>query len=172
IQKSTGYSPYYIAHGVEPLLPFDLAEATYMAPTPSKLMSTQDLVISRAIQLQKCMTDLEIMKHHLVAARWASVHQFEKSVHLSIIDFDFKPGALVLVCNSALDKMMDKVKPQHFGPMVVIQQSKAGTYILRELDGSLSKLRYAAFQLIPYHPQSQLGISIQDFFRYSHRGPQ
>jgi hypothetical protein len=27
IQKSTGYSPFYMVHGVEPLLPFDLAEA-------------------------------------------------------------------------------------------------------------------------------------------------
>ncbi|TFK16339.1 hypothetical protein FA15DRAFT_552810, partial [Coprinopsis marcescibilis] len=32
IQRSTGYSPYYIAHGVEPLFPFDLAEATWIAP--------------------------------------------------------------------------------------------------------------------------------------------
>jgi hypothetical protein len=30
--KAYGHSAYYIAHGVEPLLPFDLAEATYMVP--------------------------------------------------------------------------------------------------------------------------------------------
>ena len=53
IQKSTGYSPYYIAHGVEPLLPFDLAEATYMAPSASEVLTTQDLIVARAIQLQK-----------------------------------------------------------------------------------------------------------------------
>ena len=32
IQKSTGYSPYYIAHGLEPLFPFDIQESTYMFP--------------------------------------------------------------------------------------------------------------------------------------------
>ena len=32
IWKATGMSPYYIVHGVEPILPFDLAEATYMSP--------------------------------------------------------------------------------------------------------------------------------------------
>ncbi|KAL5478908.1 hypothetical protein ACEPAI_2195 [Sanghuangporus weigelae] len=32
IQRSTGYSPYYIVHGVEPTLPFDLGEQTYISP--------------------------------------------------------------------------------------------------------------------------------------------
>ena len=30
VLKSTGRSPYYMAHGVEPLLPFDISEATYL----------------------------------------------------------------------------------------------------------------------------------------------
>lgn len=40
IQKSTGYSPYYLAHGVELLLPFDSSEATYLAPSLDLLMTT------------------------------------------------------------------------------------------------------------------------------------
>ena len=43
IQKSTGCSPYYLAHGVEPLLPFDLAEGTYLAPDIDGIMSMEDL---------------------------------------------------------------------------------------------------------------------------------
>jgi hypothetical protein len=110
-----------MAHGVEPLLPFDLVEATYMAPTPSELMTTSDLIISCAIQLQKCAADLENVKRCLIATRWASIHQFEKSLHSSIIDFNFQPGALVLVQNPSVDKTLDKTKPWYFGPMVVIQ---------------------------------------------------
>jgi len=30
-QKSTGMTPYYAAHGVEPLHPFDITEATFLA---------------------------------------------------------------------------------------------------------------------------------------------
>jgi hypothetical protein len=41
--KALGHSAYYIAHGVEPLLPFDLAEATYMVP-PQSAMSTTELI--------------------------------------------------------------------------------------------------------------------------------
>lgn len=133
-----------------------------MAPTPSKLMSLQDLIISHAIQLQKHASDLKIVKHCLITARWASVQQFEKSICSSIVNFNFQPRDLVLVCNSAVDKTLDKVKPCYFGPMIVIQWSKAGSYILRKLDGSLSKLRYATFQLLPYHSHFRLDIPIHD----------
>jgi hypothetical protein len=50
--KALGHSVYYIAHGVEPLLPFDLAEATYMV-LPQSAMSTTELIVLRAQQLQK-----------------------------------------------------------------------------------------------------------------------
>lgn len=44
IQKSTGYSPFFLAHGVEPLLLFNLAEATYLAPKMDSIMSMEDLI--------------------------------------------------------------------------------------------------------------------------------
>jgi hypothetical protein len=47
-----GHSTYYIAHGVKPFLPFDLAEATYMVPLQSA-MSTTELIALQARQLQK-----------------------------------------------------------------------------------------------------------------------
>ena len=34
IIKSVGLSPYYMVHGVEPLFPFDLVEATFLVPLP------------------------------------------------------------------------------------------------------------------------------------------
>jgi hypothetical protein len=33
--KALGHSTYYIAHGIEPLLLFDLSKATYMCPPPN-----------------------------------------------------------------------------------------------------------------------------------------
>jgi hypothetical protein len=43
-RKALRHSVYYIAHGVEPLLPFDLTEATYMVP-PQSAMSTIELIV-------------------------------------------------------------------------------------------------------------------------------
>jgi hypothetical protein len=50
--KALGHSTYYIAHGVEPLLLFDLAEAMYIVLLQSA-MTTTELVVLQAHQLQK-----------------------------------------------------------------------------------------------------------------------
>ncbi|EPT02901.1 hypothetical protein FOMPIDRAFT_1117531, partial [Fomitopsis schrenkii] len=44
IQKSTGMSPYKIVHGVEPTLPFDLAEATYLGEEVDGMVSHEELI--------------------------------------------------------------------------------------------------------------------------------
>jgi hypothetical protein len=39
--KALRHSAYYIAHGVKPLPPFDLAKATYMVLLQSAMMTTK-----------------------------------------------------------------------------------------------------------------------------------
>jgi hypothetical protein len=64
IQKSTRYSPYYLAHGVKPLFSFDIAEATYMTRVTGERLSTEELVAmgerqrekDRGLQLQNRVT--------------------------------------------------------------------------------------------------------------------
>jgi transposase InsO family protein len=50
INKVTGYSPYYLLHGVDPVLPFDLAEATFMVDGYRTGMSTEELLALRIRQ--------------------------------------------------------------------------------------------------------------------------
>jgi hypothetical protein len=161
VQKSTGYSPYYIAHGIEPILPFDLAEATLIAPQITSTMSTTDLIAYRAIQLQRRQEGLDQVKASLHRARIASARQYEERFRANIKDFDFSPGSLVLVRNSRFDSSVgSKAKPMYHGPLVVVRRTAGGSYILAELDGSISKLRYAAYRLLPYHPRDIRRIPI------------
>ena len=44
IQKDTGFSPFYRAHGIEPVLPLDLAEATFLVPKLDSPVSRVDLI--------------------------------------------------------------------------------------------------------------------------------
>jgi hypothetical protein len=164
--KNLGYSSYYIVHGVEPLFPFDLAEATYMVPTQDA-MTTTDLIVLRARQLRRREADLDTVKERLTKSRFASARQFEQKYANTIKVFDFEPGNLVLVRNSRIEMSLDrKAKPRYFGPMVVVRKTKGGSYILAELDGAVSKTRYAAFRVIPYHARSNVSIPLDDFLQY------
>ncbi|KAJ2911441.1 hypothetical protein MD484_g8972, partial [Candolleomyces efflorescens] len=163
IQKATGYSPYYIAHGIEPLLPFDLAEGTLMLPAPNSTLSTTDLIAYRARMLQKRPEELDRVRRVLHKARMDSAQKFAESHRETIRSFDFSPGTLVLVRNSRVDSSIGyKTKPRYLGPMVVVRRTKGGSYVLSELDGSVSKLRFAAYRLAPYLIRNIARIPVTD----------
>jgi len=141
-----------MVHSVEPILPFDLIQATFLVPDLTQPLSTEDLLAVRTCQLQKCPVNLASIHNCILASRHASVRQFEKQYANTIRNLDFMPGSLVLVCNTNLN--MDKMKPRYLGPMVMLRHTHNGAYRLGKLDGTISKLRYAAFRLIPYYARS------------------
>jgi len=157
-RKSTGHSPFYMVHGVEPILPFDIIQATFLVPNLTQPLSTEELLAVRTRQLQKCPANLAAIHDRIFASRHASVRQFEKQYANTIHDFDFTPGTLVLVRNTSLT--MDKMKPRYLGPMIVLRRMRNGAYRLGELDSSISRLRYTAFRLIPYHVHSRSFIPV------------
>jgi hypothetical protein len=109
--KALGHSAYYIAHGVKPLLPFDLAEATYMV-LPQSAMSTTELIALRARQLQKQPEDLDTIWDCIIKACFTSIHQCKKKYANTIRAYQFAPCDLVLVRNSRVEASLDrKTKP-------------------------------------------------------------
>jgi len=152
IQKSTRYSPYFLAYETEPLFPFDLFKTTYLAPVLTKPISPTNLIAYCTRQLQKCPKDLAEAKQRLLKACWESVRHFEEAHKNQIKNFNFKKGTLVLVRNSCHDNDIGgKTKPQYFRPMVVVRHMTGDSYVLAEMDRTMSKLRFAVFRLIPYY---------------------
>jgi len=142
---SIGYSPYFMAHGVEVVPPLDIVEAIYLLPPLNVPTSTEDLIAHHAQQLQKTLEDIHDMSARVLKARKQSVAQFVKCFS-SIQNYDLSIGSLVLVCNSHIEKELNqKTKPHFLAPMVVVHCIKGGAYIVAELNGAGSKLRYAAF---------------------------
>ena len=161
IAASTGHSPYYMAHGVEPLLPFDISEATYLMGPWDTPMTEAELLAIRARQLEKRPEDLERVKDQIWEARRISAKRFERTFERSLVTQEHAPGALVLVRNSRINLELNrKTKARYIGPYVVIRKTKNGNYILAELDGTVSKMHYAAFRVVPYLARERVTVPL------------
>ena len=150
-----------MTHGVEPILPFDITLATFLIPDLCQPLSMAELLAIHTCQLQMRQADLDDIHERVLKSRYASVQHFEKQYQNTIKDHDFGPGRLVLVRNPGADSdLADKTKPRYFGPMVVVRRTRNGAYRLAELDGAVSRLRYATFRLIPYFSCSRTSIPV------------
>jgi len=84
--------------------------------------------------------------------RLRSKAQFEKRYTRHLFKSSYQPGDLVLVCNSQVEKDLDrKSKPRYLDPFEVVRCTQGGSYILKEMDGTVSARGIAAFYLIPYY---------------------
>ena len=165
ISQSTGFSAYYLLHGVNPVLPFDLLEATFMVEGFQEGMSTSDLLALRIRQLQKKPADIAHAAEMLAKTRSKSKEQFERCYHRRLFTKEHQPGALVLVRNTGIEKSLDrKCKPRYLGPYQVVRRTQGGAYVLRELDGAIWLQKVAAFRLLPYiaRDQEQLARLLAD----------
>ncbi|KAF7776572.1 hypothetical protein Agabi119p4_4965 [Agaricus bisporus var. burnettii] len=114
------------------------------------------------VLIQKSTADLAQIKEAVLKARYTSIREFNKRYENTIQELTFDEGALVLVRNSRHDKDLgSKTAPRCFGrPMIVLRRTTGGSYILSELDGSISKLRFTAFQLVPHHPRNLRAVPV------------
>ena len=157
ISQSTGFSPYYLLYGVEPVLPFDLAEMTLLVDGFHSGMSTADLLALRIKQLSKKPEDLASAALLLKRTRLRSKETFERRYERRLRKEVYSPGELVLVRNKAVEQSADrKHKPRYLGPFIVIRQTKGGSYVLSELDGAVWRQGVAAFRLLPFISREQV----------------
>jgi hypothetical protein len=147
-----------MAHSIEPILPFDITLTTFLVPNLIKLLTTNKFITTCAGQLEKQQDDLTPIYSLMLKSCFASAWQFERHFKHTIYDFNFKPSALIFMCNPSTE--FNKVKPWYCRPMLVVWCTHNGTYCLAELDSMVSHLCYAAFRLIPYFACSLSFISV------------
>ncbi|KAI0353426.1 hypothetical protein OH77DRAFT_1382617, partial [Trametes cingulata] len=151
IRRSTGFSPYFLLHGVHPILPMDLRESTFMVQGFRSNMSHTELLALRIRQLERKPRDIARAAEVLRNTRLTSKEQFEKRFAHRLQRESFESGDLVLVRNSAIEREMNrKHKPRYLGPYEIVRRTRNGSYVIRELNGDIARESVAAFRLLAY----------------------
>ncbi len=106
-QKCMGCSPYFAVTGTHPLIPLDVIEANYLLPPPDSLLLTTNLIACHVIALQKQQEDLARLKDCVHTAQNHATIHFEQENSVTIHDFGFDQGDLVLVQNMSIEKALN-----------------------------------------------------------------
>ncbi|PIL33988.1 hypothetical protein GSI_03696 [Ganoderma sinense ZZ0214-1] len=156
-RRRFGCSPYFAITGSHPVLPLDFTEATYLVPPPDSLMDTAELIVLRAIALQKRAEDVARLRSRMYETRVREAREFEVKHRAMIKDFNHTAGTLVLLRNTAIEKSLNrKTRQRYLGPYVVLTRNRGGAYVLAELDGTVFDRPVAAFRVQPYFARKDL----------------
>ncbi|KAJ7090145.1 hypothetical protein C8R44DRAFT_648406 [Mycena epipterygia] len=151
VRRATGQSPYYILHGFDPILPFDLTECTFLVEGWKTHMSASELLALRTRQIEKRPADIQEAAQRLRTSRFRSKAEFERRYQSRFYREEYHPDELVLVRNSRIaNDLGGKHKPKWLGPYAIVRRTRGGSYVLRELSGAISTQGISATRLLPY----------------------
>ena len=159
IRRATGFSPFYLLHGVHPMMPCDLADATFMVSEFKPGMTDVELLAARIQQLLRMPQDVDRATRILKKAQIKSKEIYETKFARQLQKDDYEPGALVLIRSNPIENsvsIVQKTANRYMGPYCVVRQMQGRSYVLEEMNGNILRHSTAAFQLISYIKREEL----------------
>lgn len=102
-------------------------------------VTTEELIASCAQLPEKRPEGFEETRRRAEKSRIQWIKEFERCHGSRIIDFDFNPGAPVIMRNTRIEESPNrKTKPRYIGPVAVVCKTKNMSYLVAELDGTQS----------------------------------
>jgi hypothetical protein len=167
IQESTGYSPYQMVTGQNPVLPIELSLPTWQTLPFRQVKSREELLAVRAMQL-----DLRDQFVKDAASRVQRLRAGKKEFwddHKEIRRQELRPGDLVLLWDSVREidmSRMRKLDARWLGPYRVSMnappRAERGTYQLEDLDGTLFRHTTPGWRLKPFQQRTIGDINEED----------
>jgi hypothetical protein len=161
-RRGMGCSPYFAVCGAHPILPLDIAEATWIVEYPDQLVSTDELIGLRARALAKHAVHVEEMRTKMAAIKAKGAEDFAEKYKHVIKDYEFRPGDVVLVRNTVDEgSLSGRNRDRWWGPLVVVRRTRGGAYIVCEFNGAVWQKKIGKFRVIPYQQRQKLTIGPQ-----------
>jgi hypothetical protein len=137
VRWSTGYSRYFLLHGIDPVLPFDIWESTFLVEGFKDNLFQEELLALHIRQIEHHDEDMHKAMQILQQYSLNSKRQFERLFETRLVHGSYPPRTLILIRNTAVEKELNrKTKPRYLGHYKVIRQSQGSSYILTKLDGT------------------------------------
>lgn len=148
IPRMTGYTPYYLLYGHNPLLVFNIVDCTWETLDWDKVITTEDLIVTHTLQIgwrDSILTDaLEWQKPKCQCL----VDNFNRKYEKYFVDNNFDIGTWVLIHETWLNSEHgNKGAPHWLGPFAIHQKLSNHSYRLREIDGTVKRGKVVKNQL-------------------------
>ena len=103
VKRTTGFSPYYLLYGQDPLLSFDMTDRSWHALDWKEAKSTADLLGLRIKQLSRRDDYIGEASKKVQKERQKAADYFLERNKARMIENIYSPGMVVLVWNNFLD---------------------------------------------------------------------
>ena len=90
VRRHMGCSPYFTVTGTHPLLPLDIAEATYLLPPPNAPLSTTDLIATQRLVREKAEREVREEAERVARRERRQQEKLELFLNESITAEEFK----------------------------------------------------------------------------------